>query len=101
MNILRLPGPNALSDFRREALLQRCRQAEPAVRGLEARHFYLVHWQGGDRGRLEALVFGDPAGPGRPPPTEGPGISAATSICIAPRPGTISPLVDQGDRHPA
>ena len=90
MNILRLPGPNALSDFRREALLQRCRQAEPALLGLEARQFYLVHWQGGDRDRLEALVFGDPACPGRTP-TESPGISAATSICIAPRPGTISP----------
>ena len=90
MNILRLPGPNALSDFRREALLQRCRQAEPAVRGLEARHFYLVHWQGGDLRRLEALVFGDLAGPDRPP-TEGPDKSAATTICIAPRPGTISP----------
>ena len=90
MNILRLPGSNALSDFRREALLQRCRQAEPAVRGLEARHFYLVHWQGGDRNRLEALVFGDPAGPDGSP-TEGSGLSAATTICIAPRPGTISP----------
>ena len=90
MNILRLPGSNALSDFRREVLLQRCRQAEPAIRGLEARHFYLVHWQGGDRGRLEALVSGDPAGPDRTP-TEGPGMSPATTICIAPRPGTISP----------
>ena len=90
MNILRFPGPNALSDFRREALLQRCRQAEPAVRGLEARHFYLVRWQGGDLPRLEALVFGDPAGPDRPP-TKGPGISASTTICIAPRLGTISP----------
>ena len=90
MNILQLPGPSALSDFRRGALLQRCRQAEPAVRGLETRHFYLVHWQGGDRGRLEALVFGDAACPDRPP-TEGPGDGGDTSICIAPRPGTISP----------
>ena len=48
MNILRLPGPNALSDFRREALLWRCRQPESAVRGLEARHFYLVRWQGAE-----------------------------------------------------
>ena len=90
MNILRLPGPNALSDFRRDVLLLRCRQAEPAVRGLEARHFYLVHWQDGDRNRLEALVFGDAAGPDGPP-TEGPGDPGDTTIRIAPRPGTISP----------
>ena len=90
MNILRLPGPNALSDFRREALLQRCRQVEPAVQGLEARHFYLVHWDGGDRGRLDALVFGNPAGLDRPP-TQGLDEGGDTSICIAPRPGTISP----------
>ncbi len=90
MNILRLPGPNALSDFRREALLQRCRQAEPAVRGLEARHFYLVRWEGGDLGRLDALVFAAAAGPDRPG-SDRPNTPAATSICIAPRPGTISP----------
>ena len=90
MNILRLPGPNALSDFRRDALLQRCRQAEPAVRELEARHFYLVHWKGGARSRLEALVFGAAAASDRSP-TEGPGKGGDTSICIAPRPGTISP----------
>ena len=90
MNILRLSGPNALSDFRRKALLQRCRQAEPALRGLEARHFYLVRWEGGDPGRLEALVFGDPAGPDRPS-TEGLSEGGDTTIRIAPRPGTISP----------
>ena len=90
MNILRLPAPTPCPISAGRRCCSGCRQAEPAVRGLEARHFYLVHWQGGDLRRLEALVFGDPAGPDRPP-TEGPGKSAATTICIAPRPGTISP----------
>ena len=90
MNILRLPGPNALSDFRREALLQRCRQIDPAVRGLEASHFYLVRWEGGDPCRLKALVFGNTPGPDRPH-SEHHHPSADASICIAPRPGTISP----------
>ena len=62
----------------------------PRSGGLEARHFYLVNWDGGDRRRLEALVLGNTAA-GDPPGAGLLSASADTCIRIAPRPGTISP----------
>ena len=83
--LLIFEGPPALSDFRRAALLQRCRAVLPRLSGLSAIHLYLVHLKRaldpGEHARLEQILQARSAAP-----ADG---SAAVLVC--PRPGTISP----------
>ena len=83
--LLIFEGPPALSDFRRAALLQRCRAVLPRISGLSATHLYLVHLKRapdpGEHACLEQILQARSAAP-----AEG---SAAVLVC--PRPGTISP----------
>ncbi len=83
--LLIFDGPPALSDFRRAALLERCRAALPRLAGLSATHLYLVHLKraldAAERVRLEQILQARTTSPARR--------SAAVLIC--PRPGTISP----------
>ena len=83
--LLIFEGPPALSDFRRAALLQRCRAVLPRLSGLSAIHLYLVHLKRaldpGGHARLKQILQARSAAA-----AEG---SAAVLVC--PRPGTISP----------
>ena len=83
---LTIPGQSALSDFRRERLLERLCAIDPAVESLDARHFYVV-WSdqaiGEDaRARLVALL-----GAERAHELSGEG----SAVHVLPRIGTISP----------
>ena len=42
MNILTLPGPIALSNFRREELVTRCQEVDAALRDLQVSFFYVA-----------------------------------------------------------
>jgi len=93
-------GPRALSEFRRLALLARCRQVCPRVVALETRYEYLVQLEDQaevDVERLRAVLgLVDPC-PETSAPYAGHGASApalpagVAHVVIAPRPGTISP----------
>jgi len=81
-----LPGQPALSDFRRDRLLQQLRAVDERAETLDARHFYVI-WSdaeldGEERGRLEALLdaggAADDDAQGQP-------------VFVIPRVGTISP----------
>ncbi|MCC7265224.1 MAG: phosphoribosylformylglycinamidine synthase [Candidatus Latescibacteria bacterium] len=76
-------GPPALSPFRRDALLARCRTRLPQLTGLEVHYRYLVQLnrplQGNEAERLAQVLGAAPAAP------------AAGEVLICPRPGTISP----------
>ena len=55
-----IPGQSALSEFRRQRLLERLCAIDPRVEALDARHFYVV-WSDGAisadlRARLTALL---------------------------------------------
>jgi phosphoribosylformylglycinamidine synthase len=82
--LLLLDGPAALSDFRRRALLQKCRRHVPQLDGMEARFFYMVHLDDSpsatQRRRLEDIL-----------PLAGPFNADSAAVLIAPRQGTISP----------
>ncbi|MBQ36891.1 MAG: phosphoribosylformylglycinamidine synthase [Candidatus Latescibacteria bacterium] len=88
MPLLSFDGPEALSAFRRAALLDRCRLAIPSLRSLTAHYIYIADLDGvpdaGTTPRLgKILGLGmDSADPGE---TDG------ASLLVAPRPGTISP----------
>jgi phosphoribosylformylglycinamidine synthase len=81
--LLRFAGPPALSPFRCDALLARCRAWLPQLSGLEVHFVYLVHLnrplQGDEAQRLAQVLGAEPAAP------------AAGEVLICPRPGTISP----------
>jgi len=85
-----LPGPLALSDFRRQRLLQRLQAIDHSIVDVTARHVHIVHAAelGADeRDRLEKLlVYGTPyddAAFGV--------IDPAAALTVVPRLGTISP----------
>ncbi|MBM3278738.1 MAG: phosphoribosylformylglycinamidine synthase [Candidatus Handelsmanbacteria bacterium] len=81
--LVQFAGPPALSPFRRDALLARCRALLPQLSGLETRHLYLAHLsrplQGAEAERLGQVLGAEAAG------------SAPGEVLICPRPGTISP----------
>ncbi|MBI2503206.1 MAG: phosphoribosylformylglycinamidine synthase, partial [Candidatus Latescibacteria bacterium] len=81
--LLKFAGPPALSPFRRDALLARCRALLPQLTGLEVRFLYLVHLsrplQGAEAERLAQVLGADPAA------------AADGEVLICPRPGTTSP----------
>ena len=77
-------GPPALSDFRRAALLERCRAVLPRLAGLGATHLYLVYPErpidAAEQTRLEQILRA------RLVPECG-----SAAALVFPRPGTISP----------
>ncbi len=85
--MLQLRGARALSDFRRDKLLQQMQARVPAVTGVEAEFWHFVRL---DRALTEpervlldeVLTYG-------PPPADMP--AAAARLLVVPRPGTISP----------
>ena len=81
--LLKFAGPPALSPFRRDALLARCRARCPQLSGLEVHYLYLVHLsrplQGAEAERLAQVLGAEPA------------VHAEGEVLICPRPGTISP----------
>ncbi len=83
---LTLPGQPALSDFRRDRLLEQLRAVDERVGSLEASHFYVI-WSDaalgeGDRGRLAALLDAAPQAQAAPD---------GQAVFVIPRIGTISP----------
>ena len=86
-------GPAALSEFRRVALLERCRVISPSISDLRARFFYIAAHTAGSRTEVAALrerlarVL-DVDGDARVNP---PGDAAAIELRVSPRPGTTSP----------
>ena len=88
--LLTFTGPNALSDFRRAALLERCRAACPAIDGVAAHHVYLVRLADDatvDEDRLRrALGSAAQVPAGATEPDRG-----GVEVLVCPRPGTISP----------
>ncbi len=84
-NILRLPGSNALSSFRRERLLARLQALGAPVADVQAQHVHFVHAReltAPDRERLDGLLnYGEPADA----PAQG------LQLLVIPRLGTISP----------
>ena len=81
--LLKFAGTPALSPFRRDALLARCRARCPQLSGLEVHYLYLVHLsrplQGAEAERLAQVLGAEPA------------VHAEGEVLICPRPGTISP----------
>jgi phosphoribosylformylglycinamidine synthase len=84
MPLLSFAGPPALSAFRRDALLSRCRQAVVSLTAIDGAHVYFVDVDdaAADVARLAAVlgVSGDP--------DRG---DDEMSLLVTPRPGTISP----------
>ena len=83
---LTIPGQSALSEFRRQRLLERLCAIDPAVEALDARHFYVV-WSDqaigeDERARLVALLG---AGGAHEFSCQG------SAVHVLPRIGTISP----------
>ena len=85
--LLRLPGPSALSAFRREKLLAELRGIVPGICGLEARYLHLVDLSAAmdrsARTRLDALLRYGEAPVAAPEP--------AVNLLVLPRFGSISP----------
>ncbi len=85
--MLRINGKPALSDFRRDKLLESLVGACPAVRDVAARHVHFAALERtlspGERAVLDALLDYGPDLPGRP-------LDGETFLAV-PRPGTISP----------
>ena len=80
------PGASALSDFRKNRLVQTLQAIEPAVTGVRARYVHFVHSSAAltdtDRSRLIALLeYGEPADAGE----------GGEKFLVIPRLGTISP----------
>ena len=80
-------GGRALSEFRARALLQLLQGVDPSVEAVSARH---VHWVASEgalpaesHAKMAALLdYGD---------TAEPAVADATTICVMPRAGTVSP----------
>jgi phosphoribosylformylglycinamidine synthase len=92
MSLFFLHGPAALSEFRRMALLERCRAMCPAISGLQARFFYTAAHTAASQTEVDALgerlarvldIDGDVVDP----LVE----DVAIELRVGPRPGTISP----------
>jgi len=86
-DLLRLPGPAALSPFRRNKLLAGIRAVVPDIQLVDARFLHLVDLSGpldrSERARLDALLsYGEPA---RPTP------DPVIRLLVLPRFGSISP----------
>ena len=81
-----LPGQPALSEFRRQRLLDRLQAIDERVAAVHARHFHVVWAEreltGDERARLAALL--DSAAPGE-------GDAQGQALYVVPRIGTISP----------
>ncbi len=91
-SILRLPGPRALTPFRREKLLPRLRARLPGVRDVDARYWHFVALRGELAPELRdvlasLLSYGPASFRGSPSREEG----AAPLLLVVPRPGTVSP----------
>jgi phosphoribosylformylglycinamidine synthase len=91
-SILRLPGPRALTPFRRDKLLARLRAQLPAVRDVDAWYWHFVALRGElkpeHRDVLASLLSYGPAS-ARVAPSQGE--TAAPMLLVVPRPGTLSP----------
>ena len=88
MPLLFFAGPAALSTFRRDVLLDRCRASLPGLQSLAARFVYLAHLDAelsGQGMRRLIAVLGVDADSALALPT------TPTSLLVTPRPGTISP----------
>ncbi|MEO1248024.1 MAG: phosphoribosylformylglycinamidine synthase [Pseudomonadota bacterium] len=87
MQLLELPGPSALSDFRLQKLKDRLQRLDADVRRVSARFVYFAALQrsltDGERARLDALLL-----TGEPP---GELLARAERRYVVPRPGTQSP----------
>ncbi|GIX22481.1 MAG: phosphoribosylformylglycinamidine synthase [Gammaproteobacteria bacterium] len=85
--ISRIAGGPALSGFRLEGLLARARRLCPALRGIDARHWYLALLREPllpeAAARLEALLNDEAPQAAAP--------AAGVELVVVPRPGTISP----------
>jgi phosphoribosylformylglycinamidine synthase len=85
--LLILPGPEALSDFRLGKLLAQLREAAPAVTGVRARLLHVARLarplDSVERERLERVLRYGPRGRA--------GAAAGTAFLVVPRLGTISP----------
>ncbi len=90
--ILELPGPPALSAFRRARLLDEMRSRVPALAALHARVWHFAALEAAldaeERALLEQLLD---YGPKPPPALEAPAADAAAGLLVVPRLGTISP----------
>jgi phosphoribosylformylglycinamidine synthase len=87
-----LEGPPALSEFRRQALLDRCREICPAIGDVSVNLIYMVSFREAPEGELrqhlrQVLAVGDDLRPAAPSS----GLGWVRELRIAPRPGTISP----------
>ena len=80
-------GPPALSPFRRAALLERCRECAPGVRGLEARFLYMA-WFDEPPAAGAVRRLGEVLGAGAARDSLE---LTPSSLLVTPRPGTISP----------
>jgi phosphoribosylformylglycinamidine synthase len=85
--MLHLRGNSALSEFRRNRLLQQLQRQVPAIEWLAARYLHIVELEesltDAEQAMLEKLLeYGDPV-TGRS--------AAGTTLVVVPRPGTISP----------
>ncbi|MCY3735522.1 MAG: phosphoribosylformylglycinamidine synthase [Gemmatimonadaceae bacterium] len=87
MPLLFFDGPPALSPFRRAALLDRCRQSAPRVRGLEARFLYMA-WFDQPPAAGAVCRLGEVLGAGAARDSLE---LTPSSLLVTPRPGTISP----------
>ncbi|WP_051378440.1 phosphoribosylformylglycinamidine synthase [Derxia gummosa] len=85
-----LPGPLALSDFRRQRLLDALQAIEPAITAVSARFLHFVH--GAGLGDAEFDTLGKLLTYGVPYDEKALGaIDPAASLVVVPRLGTISP----------
>ena len=98
MNILTLPGPIALSNFRREELVTRCQEVDAALRDLQVSFFYVAKLKRNltdqEHKRLGSLINIGEGSPTATNQTDEKNFQFAEEqkpIRIAPRPGTISP----------
>ena len=85
--LLILPGPEALSDFRVGKLLAQLREAVPAVTALRARFLHVAHLarrlEDAEHARLERVL--------RYGPRRRAAAAGGEAFLVVPRPGTLSP----------
>jgi phosphoribosylformylglycinamidine synthase len=92
-SILRLPGPRALTAFRRDKLLARLRARLPAVQDVHARYWHFIALRGELTAERRAVLLSLLSyGPARARVAFTPEEAAdALLLLVVPRPGTISP----------